>query len=513
MLASQVRGELFLSTVAMIDRFAIASAQTNPDWSSSMQSLLPLSVILILPAFVTAEGKDTPKGVQPIKIVTLDRKDPVLYDKDIEPILINKCSFCHSGNIKEGKLDMATYESLIKGGKRGKPLVPGKAEDSLIYHLSAKVQKPSMPPKSEEPLTPEELALLKLWIDQGAKPPTGIAKKKVIIVSVPPPSVQPVRGLSVSGDKSSVAASRGNQIHIYDAGSGNYIRSLIDPQLTTPADRKPVKAAHLSLIESLAYSPDGKYLASGAFQEVILWDAQTGALKHRLAGYADRVVALAFSPDSKLLATGGGAPTEDGEIKIYDVQSGKLALDIKNGHSDTVFGVCFSPDGKLLATCSADKFVKVFEVPSGKFVKAFEGHTHHVLDVGWKHDGKLLASGSADNSVKVWDYEKGEQVRTIPAHGKQVTRLIFMGKTGQFVTCSGDTQVRAWNVDNGGNTRNFAGSTDFLYAVGASPDGAVVAAGGEDGIVRLYNGNSGALIKMLLPPGVNPPGPPMPPKK
>ena len=83
-----------------------------------------------------------------------------------------------------------------------------------------------MPPKSEEPLTPEELALIKLWIDQGAKAPTSVREKPKIIVTAPPATVQPVRGVAVSPDKSSVAASRGNQIHIYDAGSGTYIRSL-----------------------------------------------------------------------------------------------------------------------------------------------------------------------------------------------------------------------------------------------------------------------------------------------
>src|SRR5205085_3054689 len=128
-------------------------------------------------------------------------------------------------------------------------------------------------------------------------------------------------------------------------------------------------------------------------------------------------------------------------------------LDIKNGHSDTVFGVSFRPTGKMLATCAADKFVKVFDIPSGKFHKSFEGHTHHVLDVGWKSDGKLLASAGADNAVKIWDFEKGEQKQTIAnVHAKQVTRLLFVGKKPEFVTCSADQTVRFWNVDNGGNT-------------------------------------------------------------
>jgi WD40 repeat protein len=475
-----------------------------------MRTLPVLALAVLLPAAAWAQDKK--ETTEPIKVVGLDRKDAVTYEKDVEPILANKCAFCHSGNIKEGKLDMGAYETLMKGGKRGPSIVPGKSADSLFIKLCGKTQKPFMPPKREEPLAPEELAVLKLWIDQGAKAPTTIRERPKVVLSAPPAGVNPVLGVAVSPDKSAVAASRGNQVHIYDAGSGAYIRSLIDPALTTP-DKKPLAAAHLSLVESLAYSPDGRYLASGSYQEVILWDAMTGMPRLRLSGFSDRVVALAFSNSGKLLATGGGPATTDGEVKVFDITTGKLVVELKNAHSDTVFGVAFSPDDKMLATGAADKFVKTFEIPSGKFLKQFEGHTHHVLAVGWKSDGKLLASAGADNSVKVWDFEKGEQARTIAGHGKQVTALAFIGKTPQFATCSGDQTVRFWNVDNGGNTRNFQAEKDFLYSVAVSPDGAVVAAGGQEGVVRLYNGNSGALIKNLLPPGAEPKAPGGEPKK
>lgn len=445
------------------------------------------------------DPKDKAGAMAPIKVVALDRKEPVEYFRDVDPILVKKCAFCHSGNVKESKFDLSTYETLMKGGKRGRSVVPGKSAESLLVRMSGRTEKPIMPPKTEEPLTPGELATLKLWIDQGAKAPTGQKERTRVIVGLPPASVHPIHAIAVSPDKSAVVAGRGNQLHVFDAGSGNLIRSLLDPGLKTP-DGKPAKAAHLSLIESLAFSPDGRYLASGSYQEVNLWDAKTGLLVRKLPGFADRVVAVAFSPDGKWLATGGGAPTEDGEVKVFEVASCKLIADVKNSHSDQVFGVCFSPDSSKLASCGADKFVKVFEIPSGKLIKAFEGHTHHVLDVGWKPDGKFLASGGADNVVKIWDYEKGEQARTIQAHQKQITRLVFIGTTSQFATCSGDQTIRFWNADNGGNVRNFSGNNDFVYALSVSPDGTLVAAGGEEGIVRLYNGANGQLTKSLVIP-------------
>jgi WD40 repeat protein len=463
-----------------------------------MRSLLSACVIALLPGLVLAQEKRS-KGNEVIQVVELKRTDQISYAKEIEPILYKKCISCHSGNIKESNLDLASYENLIKGGKRGAPIVPGKSMNSLMVKMAGKTQKPYMPPKLEDPLTPQELALIKLWIDQGAKAPSGVRVRPKVVLTALPANIKPIRAVAVSPDKSAVATGRGNQIYIFDAGSGKYIRTLLDPKLTT-ADNKPVHAAHLAIVDAMVYSPNGKYLVSGAFQEVNIWDAQTGALRQKLTGFADRVVALAFSPNGKFLATGGGAPTEDGEIKVFDTTSWKQVLDVKNGHSDTVFGVCFSPDGTKLATCGADKFVKVFAVADGKFLKSFEGHTHHVLDVGWSADGNTLASAGADNVVKIWDYAKGEQLRTINAHGKQITRLVFIGKKPEFATCSGDQTVRFWNV-NGGNTRNFSGNQDFLYAVSVSPDGAVVAAGGEEGILRLYNGNNGQLLKSLLPPG------------
>lgn len=208
------------------------------------------------------------------------------------------------------------------------------------------------------------------------------------------------------------------------------------------------------------------------------------------------------------------APTEDGELRLYQTSDWKLIQDIKPAHSDTVYAVQFSPDNTKLASSAADKFVKVFEVPSGKLLKSFEGHTHHVLDVAWKSDGKALASAGADNVIKIWDYDKGEQIRTIQqAHTKQVTRLAFIGKTPTFMSVSGDNAFKLWNSDNGGMQRNYSGNIDYLYALAISDDGKLAAVGGEEGVVRVYKIENPQPIKVLLPPGEIKKDPPPPPTK
>src|SRR5262245_19562832 len=95
-----------------------------------MRSLLTVCIMAVLPGLVFGQEKRS-KGNEIIEVVELKRTEPVSYAKDIEPIFYKKCIACHSGNIKESKLDLASYETLMKGGKRGTPVVPGKAANSL----------------------------------------------------------------------------------------------------------------------------------------------------------------------------------------------------------------------------------------------------------------------------------------------------------------------------------------------------------------------------------------------
>jgi WD40 repeat protein len=168
-------------------------------------------------------------------------------------------------------------------------------------------------------------------------------------------------------------------------------------------------------------------------------------------------------------------------------------------HSDVVFALDFLRDGRLLATGAADRFAKVIDLRSSKTLRQLEGHTHHVLGVGWKRDGRTLATAGADNLVKIWDFETGDRKKNVTGFDKEVTSISFVGYTDQAVTTSGDGKVRLIRED-GNEVRSFPGATDFVYSAAATPDGKIVIAGGQDGVLRVWNGTDGQLITSFPPP-------------
>lgn len=214
----------------------------------------------------------------------------------------------------------------------------------------------------------------------------------------------------------------------------------------------------------------------------------------------DRVVSLDFSPDGKLLASGGGEPSRNGELIIWDVEKRSVSKNIEEAHSDTVLGVEFSYDGQYLVSGAADKFAKMFSVTSGKLVRSYEGHTHHVMDVTIKKDNSEIATAGADNAIKIWNVETGEQKRTISNYSKQVTSIQYEGDTDNILSCGGDKTVRYHQTSNGRNFRNFGGATDYQYTSAVSRDGKFVLAAGDDGILRIWNGTNGQAIATLEPP-------------
>jgi WD40 repeat protein len=278
---------------------------------------------------------------------------------------------------------------------------------------------------------------------------------------------------------------------------------------------KPLEeiAGNKAAVGLLAAGPNRILISVSDDKQVIAWDSNPewklvatlgpppeNSLDLAKSEFINRVLSLAFSPDGKLLATGGGDPSRSGELILWNVESKTIVRHLVDAHSDTVFSIDFSRDGKYMVSGAADKFVKQFEVETGKLVRAFEGHTHHVLGVSWKGDSSRIASAGADNAIKVWNVETGEQHRTIQNYSKQVTAIRYIGASDNMISCSGDKTVKMHRSNDGGNYRNFAGPTDFVYAVAVTRDESIAAAGGEDGVFRIWNGTNAQELFKFEPP-------------
>jgi WD40 repeat protein len=296
----------------------------------------------------------------------------------------------------------------------------------------------------------------------------------------------PVRSVAFSPDGLAlVTAGDDASIHTWSAENGSAIEVYSAP-------KAPVQA--------LDFTPSGELVAGMADASASVLRLEEKWVLERTIGtgdetspLADRVNALAFRPDGQWIATGGGQPSRNGEIKIWRVADGKLVKDWPNVHSDAVLSLDFSPDGKYLASGATDKFAKVVDVETGEVVKTFEGHTHHVLGVSWKGDGRIVATSGADNVVKVWDFFKGERKANVQGFDKQVTSIHFIGTSDRAVVSAGDNKVRIIK-ENGDQVRTFSGVHEFQHAAAATPDGNIVIAGGEDSVLRIWNGNSGDVL-------------------
>ena len=246
---------------------------------------------------------------------------------------------------------------------------------------------------------------------------------------------------------------------------------------------------------TLTAVPDGTFIASKAVT-LTTGAAPHWVLERTLGGekadspLADRVNAVRFSPDGKMLAVGGGEPSRSGDISLLDVASGKPVKTWAERHSDAVLSLDFSPDGKLLASGGADKLVRVTDIASGKQVNLFEGHTHHVMGVAFRADGRVLATAGGDGVVLVWDMIMGERKKKIEGWGKEVTSLQYIGATPQIVTSAGDNLIRIVN-DDGTAVRAMDKLPDFMQSAASTATGSVVIAGGEDSLLRVWDGTNG----------------------
>ncbi len=318
-------------------------------------------------------------------------------------------------------------------------------------------------------------------------------------------------------------------------------------------------APGLSDVASVAWSPDGRWAATGSrdslrphgtrpggrFGAVMVWDAESGArvrefpsfcfevpitfANNNLVLFANRTnlevfdvdsgikrlttaghgtesgtagnTSAEYSPDGKLIVTAdSGSSTSGGELVIWEAATGRQLRRFQ-GHSGGVFDVAFSPDGHRFVSASWDKTAAVWDVDSGTRLFTLPGHRTGTFAVSYSPDGRLIATGSGvykqAGDVSVWNAATGQKLVTLTQHRNHVGSLAF--STDGRLMLSGDWSGTAilWNTSTWTPVRTIAAHPDTA-TVRFSPDGRRFVTAGWDGTVKLWTTASGALSKTFL---------------
>jgi WD40 repeat protein len=307
------------------------------------------------------------------------------------------------------------------------------------------------------------------------------------------------------------------------------------------------RANHSSVVTSVAFSPDGRTLASGSWDGTIkLWDIREGSLKLKRSfrGAWDEVEAIAFAPDGSALAGLGtgfdGAPfgvvtlwalgaargrtlareagkmdalafapdgatlaTASGDCRVvtlWDVATGEPRATLPD-HRGPIWSLAYAPDGKSLAAASG--VVPAVAEPAGdgpigeiclwdlsgrkpRVRKRLVGHEYGIISVAFSPDGKKLASGGFDREAKLWGVEAGREWATLTGHKGWVAAVAFAPDGSLLATGSHDHTIKLWDAETGTEVTTLDGHTGNIYAVAFSPDGSLLASGSLDGTVRLW---------------------------
>ena len=275
--------------------------------------------------------------------------------------------------------------------------------------------------------------------------------------------------------------------------SGGFDGTIKLWEVTTGRELRTL-SGHSKPVYSVAFSPDGKVVASGSFDHTIkLWEVMTGRELRTFSGHSDVVRSVVFSPDGRTIACGSG------DIKLWEVATGR-ELRAFSGHSGIVSSVAFSPDGKIIASPDGDKTI-LWEVTTGRELRLLSGHSKAVssavLSVAFSSDGKVIASGSSDTTITLWEVTTGRELHTLSGHSELVNSVAFSLDGKVLVSGDGDGKIKLWDVMTGRETRTLVGHSGTVNSVAFSPVGKVIASGGGDRTIKLWEVATGRELRTL----------------
>jgi len=269
-------------------------------------------------------------------------------------------------------------------------------------------------------------------------------------------------------------------VRIWDAIIGEEILTLEVPSSRSLEDSWLAPPPSTSQVKALAYNPKGSNLAIAYGDGTLrIWDVVTGKELRSIPAHGEAVSSVAYSPDGKHLATA----SFDHTVKIWDANSDVLVRELRN-HQDQVYKVVFNADGTRLASVGKDRVVYVWDVATGNIIRSINDKHDDVVCAAFNRDGSLLASSTKDGSIKVWDINTEPKSRLITGSGKSVTGLAFSPDGRRLASVGSEGDIKLWDLVSCQKVYSFKGGAFNCLAF--SPDGLRLAAGSSAKMIAIW---------------------------